>query len=462
MKPSDDILVIPVHAAPKKAPCPHCGVLARRKRKLTRHVRTIAYKQIAYLRITYGEYQPRCGCCAAFRTNPDGVLPKHFYDNKVRQAVLERILDDGMNLQQTRACLQRDFLLDLSTGFVYDCLHEAVARTHLAEHRQHVLERFSRTLCVDELHLGEYTLLLATDPLGDFPVPFALVSQNDQAHMERFLRNLVHWGLAPRVVVTDGSNLYPKLLAELWPAAAHQLCVFHIIKDINELVLDGVKRLRRAVARRGRSGRKRKAGRPKRGTRRQRQQLKLKEKAHFVFKHRYLIVKRREKLTESECEQLKTMLAYLPELRVLRRFVDRVYELLSAEQTEAGAREGWRKLQSNRRFQAVPELVKALAVLSEEKFAKVIAYVRSPVGERVRTNNHVERCNRGWRWLEKVRYKWRRRRWLVRYVVLWAERVWREKFREPPATTSASSAVPAGGELPAAEPAAEEKARWAA
>jgi hypothetical protein len=26
---------------------------------------------------------------------------------------------------------------------------------------------------------------------------------------------------------------------------------------------------------------------------------------------------------------------------------------------------------------------------------------------RVRTNNHVERCNRKLRYLEKVRYKWR-------------------------------------------------------
>jgi transposase-like protein len=37
----------------------------------------------------------------------------------------------------------------------------------------------------------------------------------------------------PRVVVTDGSNLYPAVLAALWPDADHQLCVVHVIKDIN-------------------------------------------------------------------------------------------------------------------------------------------------------------------------------------------------------------------------------------
>ena len=34
----------------------------------------------------------------------------------------------------------------------------------------------------------------------------------------------------------------------------------------------------------------------------------------------------------------------------------------------------------------------------------------NPISQRVRTNNHVERTNRMFRFLEKVRYKWRRRR----------------------------------------------------
>ena len=42
-------IVIPVHCAPKKAPCPQCGRRGRRKRILTRAVRTVAYKAIAHL-----------------------------------------------------------------------------------------------------------------------------------------------------------------------------------------------------------------------------------------------------------------------------------------------------------------------------------------------------------------------------------------------------------------------------
>jgi hypothetical protein len=58
------LVTIPVPCAPKKAPCPPCGKLGRRKRKLPpRHVRTVAYKAIVYLEITCGEYQARCDCC---------------------------------------------------------------------------------------------------------------------------------------------------------------------------------------------------------------------------------------------------------------------------------------------------------------------------------------------------------------------------------------------------------------
>lgn len=63
-------------------------------------------------------------------------------------------------------------------------------------------------------------------------------------------------------------------------------------------------------------------------------------------------------------------------------------------------------------------------MLTREKFAKMIAFLASPAGQRVRTNNYVERTNRRFRFLEKVRYKWRRRRTLVRFVVLTLDR-WR-------------------------------------
>jgi hypothetical protein len=195
-----------------------------------RRVRTVAYKTIAYLEITCGEYQAKCDCRTTFRNSPEGVLPRALYDNKVSDLVLDRILEDGMSVERTLESLRRAYLLDLSTGFVYDVLHDRARQLDMAEHRRNILERCSGTLCVDELHLGRFTLLLATDPLADLPVAFALVDKNDQGHMRRFLLNLKNWGVNPTVVVTDGSNLYPAVLAELWPDVGHQLCVFHTVR----------------------------------------------------------------------------------------------------------------------------------------------------------------------------------------------------------------------------------------
>ncbi len=431
-------ILIPVRCAPKKAPCPSCGKFGRRKRILPpRKVRTVAYKAVAFLEITAGEYQARCVCCTTFRTTPEGVLPRALYDNKVRDLVLDRILDDGLNVERTLASLRRDFLLDLSTGFVYDVLRDRAAQLDLAEHRRTVLEHFGGTLCVDELHLGRFTLLLATDPLADLPVAFALVDRNDQDHMRRFLKNLKTRGLNPTVVVTDGSSLYPAVLGELWPGADHQLCVFHAIRDINKLILDAVRRLRNAMKRRGQAGRKRKRGRKTKKARAAvaRRGPSVKEKAHFVFKRRYLIVKRREDLSEAERDDLTRMLGYLPELAVLRRFADRIYWLFDTPKDfhQASCRRA--AILRDPAFRAVPELVKALEQLDAERFPKLMAFLNGPAHRRVRTNNHVERTNRLFRFLEKVRYKWRRRRTLVRFVVLTLDRVWDGRTPAPAKAT---------------------------
>jgi transposase-like protein len=419
-------VVIPVRCAPKKAPCPECGRKGRRKRTRTRTVRTVAYKAVAVLEVTYGEYAARCRCRSTFRTTPAGVPPKAKYDDRVRQLVLDRVLKDGMSVERVLASLRREYLLELSCGFVYDVLRDHAARLDMAAHRRKVLEHFSGTLCVDELHLGRFALLLATDPLSDLPVAFALVAKNDQPHMERFLGNLKTWGLRPRVVVTDGSNLYPAVLAALWPDAEHQLCAFHAIKDINGLILDAVRRLKGAMARRGKAGRKKKRGRKSERARAAaaRRGPTVKEKAHFVFKHRHLVVKRRENLTDPERDDLTRMLEYLPDLGVLRRFADRVYWLFDTPKDlhQAGCRRA--AVLGDPAFRAVPELVKAMEQFDGPKFSKLMAYLKDPAHRRVRTNNHVERTNRMFRFLEKVRYKWRRRRTLVRFVVLKLDEVW--------------------------------------
>jgi hypothetical protein len=411
--------------------------LGRRKQKLRRTVRGIAYQSILLVRVTTAEYHTCCSCCQTFRTRTPGIEAKAKYTNAVREAVLDRLLEDHMSVERTQAALARDFLLELSSGFIYDCLQWKVRQLNHADYRAWTLREFSGTLCIDEIHLGRYTLLLATDPLRDFPVAFALVGHNDDAHMARFLRQLRDHGFQPRVVITDGSTLYPELVVRFWPAAEHQLCIFHVLQNINRCVLDAVRRVRNELRRQGggyrRRGGARRRGRPRQPRRRgrprdtaaHRQRCALKQKAQFLFRH--LIVTRRQRLSPRQRRELAKLLEMAPALRVLRRFVDRLHLLFEKAQTLEQAYERHRDLLQQTDFAADSDLARALAMLSLDKFQKMVAFLRTPVGQRQRTNNHVERSNRQLRHYEKVRYRWRRPRTIVRFVVLAFHRQWRQR-----------------------------------
>ena len=90
-----------VRCAPKSHPCPHCGKRGRRKRPLHRRIYSLAYRQVAYCDVHYAEYRSRCRCCKYFRSWPLDVPPKSDYDDLVREAVLDRIIDDGLNVLRT-------------------------------------------------------------------------------------------------------------------------------------------------------------------------------------------------------------------------------------------------------------------------------------------------------------------------------------------------------------------------
>jgi hypothetical protein len=435
--------IVPVRCQPKTYPCPTCGRRGRRKRRRDRFVRSLAYGQARWLHVFYAEYIARCSCRKSFRSCPPDLTPKADYDHLVRQAVLRRILDDGLNVQRTRRALRRGFLLDLSSGFIYDCLDWGLTQLNQATQRRAAWRAFSGYLCIDELHLGDHTLLLATDPIADRVIGYLLVRVNDQAHLRRFLLMLAYWGFQPKVVVTDGSNLYPAVLQEVWPDAKHQLCVFHVLQDVTKEVLAAVRRLQRRQRRRGHAGRKGRRSRGKQGVARRRRGPTNKEKAAFVYRHRFLIVKRREHLTDTDWDHLIQLFEYLPELRSLWHFCGEVYELFNAEQVVRLARRRRTLLLAKASYQEVPELAKALGLLAGAKFDKMVAFLECPVGTRVRTNNHVERTNRKLRCDEKVRYTFRSERSLERFLRLRLELLDRQATpRQMPveaATTTAAA-----------------------
>ncbi|MBY0231600.1 MAG: hypothetical protein K2W96_20130, partial [Gemmataceae bacterium] len=82
------------------------------------------------------------------------------------------------------------------------------------------------------------------------------------------------------------------------------------------------------------------------------------------------------------------------------------------------ARWRWTMLMRKAAYRGVPELAEALEGLGKGKLEKTLSFLGEPEGCQEKTNNHVERMNRKLRFDEKTRYKWRRRKSIVCWVLL--------------------------------------------
>jgi transposase len=104
---------------------------------------------------------------------------------------------------------------------------------------------------VDEVYQDRLALLLAVDPAapdGDRLVGYQLVHGNvDAAEVECFLTHLKEVGIDPDQVITDGSSLYPTVLAKIWPDAAHQLCLFHETRHVTQAAMKAVNAIRKSL-----------------------------------------------------------------------------------------------------------------------------------------------------------------------------------------------------------------------
>jgi hypothetical protein len=145
-------------------------------------------------------------------------------------------------------------------------------------------------------------------------------------------------------------------------------------------------------------------------------------------------------LTKADWGKLVQMFQYLPQLRPLWYFSRELYRLLDNAKTLRIARWRYTLLRHDPKYQEVRELVAALDLLAGPKLVKGMVFVQQPAGGQVRTNNHVERLNRRLRFAEKVRYRWRKRKWVVRWVVLLLDVCWQE--------AAAAAAVSSGTKQP--------------
>ena len=204
-------------------------------------------------------------------------------------------------------------------------------------------------------------------------------------------------------ITTDGSPLYPEPIATVFGEVPHQLCTFHVLKEVTKKVLGAVAKIRKDLAS---TAPKLSRGRP--GSKAARQAARLKkritEKVGELFEHRYLFV--RHQLTASQRKTLTRISRGQPQLRTLRSLMEEVYRLFDRRCRMATALD---KLARPRaRLRRFGELKKALKKLFSPGLEKALVFLDEKlIGA---TSNAVERGNRRYRKMRKTVYRVRTHR----------------------------------------------------
>ena len=199
------------------------------------------------------------------------------------------------------------------------------AEQHIAmDYLDTVLSNFSGYIAADELYDGPFCVLSIVDN-HNFQRLVYEVLDHDPTHndiirfFQRFKKELDARELTLKGITTDGSSLYPVPIAGVFgDDMQHQVCEFHVIKELTKAVLRAVakvrKQLKTTMPKLGR-------GRPSKSTKKaSKRKKRIEKKITDLFENRYLFVKHH--LTASEKRTLKRVTKGLPHLRTLRDIMD--------------------------------------------------------------------------------------------------------------------------------------------
>ena len=255
------------------------------------------------------------------------------------------------------------------------------------------------------------------------------VLDHDPTHadMERFFRTfrsaLQQRGLTLHGITTDGSALYPEPISGVFGDVPHQLCEFHVIKELTKAVLHAVAKVRKDLAAtKPNLGRGRPSSVAARKKARRRKQID--QKVGDLFEHRYLFV--RHDLSRAQQRTLQRITRGRRELRTLREIMDQVYGLFDRRcRTETALHKLSRLRHRVRRFKSIgktlqklfsPNLEKALTFLDDKLLPS--------------TSNAVERGYRRHRKMQKTVYRVRTKPNIASRIALDMQREERAQQRQ--------------------------------
>jgi len=283
------------------------------------------------------------------------------------------------------------------------------------EYLDDALARFSGYIAIDELYDGPFCVLSIVDNRSYRRLAYEVLEHSPQAKdigrfLKAFRNQLDELGLTVHGITTDGSPLYPAPLALVFNDVPHQICCFHVIKELTLAVLRAVAKVRKQInAKLPRLPR----GRPKKGRRRQsRYKRRHKQRIQDLYENRHLFVTHH--LTPTQRRTLQRITRGLPPLRALRQIMDQVYCLFDRRCRRETALE--KLAQLRRRVQRFKHVRKTLTKLYSPNLEKALIFLDDKLLPS--TSNAVERANRRHRKMQKTIYRVRTRQALENRMAL--------------------------------------------
>jgi hypothetical protein len=288
---------------------------------------------------------------------------------------------------------------------------DSLSTTYLNE----ALADFSGYLAIDEVYDGPFCILSVVDNRHYNRLAFRVLEDDPTqdavlAFLTEFKGQLDQRGLSVRGLTTDGSSLYPKVFEQLWPKVRHQLCEFHVLKEITKAVLHALAKLRKEMTT---QLPKQPRGRPCKAQQGQ-AWLKAwqKQQVTDLFEHRHLFV--RHHLSPAERKQVQQLTHGRPQLRTLRKLMEEVYRLFDRRcQTQTALKKLQRLRRHVRRF---TKLGKSLDKLKSPTLEKALVFLDDKLLGA--TSNAVERANRRFRKAQNSIYSVRTKEHLEQRLAL--------------------------------------------
>jgi hypothetical protein len=265
------------------------------------------------------------------------------------------------------------------------------------------LADFSGYIAADELYDGPFCVLSIVDN-RTFKRLLYQVLDHDPDHrdiaafFQRFRMALRLRSLKLRGVTTDASPLYPEPLRAVFGTVPHQICEFHILKELTKAILRALAKVRKQLAARRPTLKRGRPSTPE-AKRAARQRERLQQKIADLFEHRHFLVQ--HDLSPGERRTLLQITRGLPQLRTLRDIMEEVYRLFDRRCRSDTALAKLAKLRQRvRRFKTVG---KVLSKLQSPNLEKALTFLDDKLLPS--TSNAVERSNRRHRKMQKTVYR---------------------------------------------------------